>query len=103
MKHPTTFRDAWRETPPLTRAEIEEIVDGICCELQDAEVKHPGWPDDPMQQACIIAEEAGEVARAATEMVYRDLTPDQYETELRQTAAVCIRALSWIREVRGGA
>lgn len=100
MKHPITFRDAWRETPKVNMAEFQTACDGILLELRRAEKKHPGWPDDPMQQACIIAEEAGEVACSATEMVYRDLTPDQYETELRQTAAVCIRALAWIRELR---
>lgn len=100
MRVPAEFSEAWRETAPVDHEQVGRICFDIERELRYAEKLHPGWPDDPMQQACIISEEAGEVCKEACELVYRDKTLDDFEKELRQTAAVCIRALAWTHEAR---
>jgi hypothetical protein len=38
-------------------------------EIKRAEKKHPGWPTDRLRQAAIIAEEGGEVLRAALNII----------------------------------
>jgi len=44
-------------------------LDRIMDALQHAERKHPGWHTDPVRQAAIISEEAGEVIQATLNMV----------------------------------
>lgn len=63
--------------------------------------QHPGWPADVMHGAVIIAEEAGEVCKAASDATYNhDNLPTlaeemvkQAREETAQTAAVCLRFL----------
>lgn len=47
----------------------------------------------PIEGACIIAEEAGEVCKAALDHKYRGASVEDIKKEAAQTAAVCIRLL----------
>jgi hypothetical protein len=97
VKHPAQFRLSYRlATVPGEAA--ERIAQEIVASLRQAEALHPGWPDDPMQGACIVAEESGEMCNAATEMVFRNATPHQLRLEALQTAAVCMRMVRWCDE-----
>ncbi|MCL4473540.1 MAG: hypothetical protein M1455_06325 [Actinobacteria bacterium] len=48
---------------------MSEIMD----ELEAAEQKHPGWPDDLIHATAIVAEESGEAIQAAIDFMYSDL------------------------------
>ena len=42
----------------------------IARELIRAQQKHPGWPNDPVHAAAVVAEEAGELVQACLDMTY---------------------------------
>jgi hypothetical protein len=77
---------------------IGEIVNEILKEIDRAVVLHPVFPADPIHQCAIMAEEAGEAIRACNDMVHEGGGQWEYEVELRQTAAMCIRCLAAIRK-----
>ncbi len=62
-------------------------------ELKRAKSIHPNWPKDPIHQAAIITEEAGEVLQAANNYVYHTASQDKIREEVIQTAAMCLRWL----------
>jgi len=73
-----------------------EICEEIISEVFRAEAKHPHWPDDFIHQAAIVAEESGELVRAALNDYYENSSPESLEEirkEAIQTAATCIRLL----------
>ena len=70
-----------------------DVIDLVFGELQRAEEKHPGWPDDPVHAAAIVAEEAGEVVKAALNLRYHGGDAAVLKTELAHTAAAAFRAL----------
>ncbi len=50
----------------------EKAIELVFAELRYAERKFPGWPEDPVHAAAILAEEAGELVKAALDrVVYR--------------------------------
>ena len=80
----------------------KDIIALIYAEVNRAKEKFPswptGWPNDlkRIEEAAIIAEEAGEVVKAALNMREGDphtTTREEYYQEIVQTAAMCIRAL----------
>ena len=58
-----------------------------------AESKHPFWPTDILHQIAIVNEESGEATRAALQYQYEKGELKEVQTELIQTAAMCIRML----------
>ena len=74
------------------------VLEDILEELDRAIAKHPEWPSDPIHQCAFMAEEAGEAVRACNNMVHEGGGQWEYEVELRQTAAMCIRCLAAIRK-----
>lgn len=70
-----------------------EILDQVLKELQQAESKHPNWPDDQIHAAAIVAEESGELVRAALNFRYEDGSKEEMKMEAIQTAAMAIRFL----------
>jgi len=79
----------------------KEIIALIYAEVARAKEKFPRWPTEAFDNgrveiAAIIAEEAGEVVKAALNMRPGDphtTTREEYRQEIVQTAAMCIRAL----------
>ncbi len=74
---------------------IEEVIDHIFHELKAAEEKHPGFPQDPVYMAAIMAEEAGESVQAALDIVMKGVDKDyvKFKKEVSQTGAMEIRIL----------
>jgi NTP pyrophosphatase (non-canonical NTP hydrolase) len=52
----------------VTAPEVRAVM-RIMAALRAAEKKHPGWHHDPVRQAAILVEEAGEVMQATLNMV----------------------------------
>jgi NTP pyrophosphatase (non-canonical NTP hydrolase) len=72
----------------------EKAWDLIFAELKRAEAKFPGWPADPVHGAAILAEEAGELVKAALDFYYgRHDGVDPMEKEAAQTGAMALRFL----------
>lgn len=73
---------------------IEEIaMKRIIDELRKAEEKFPGWPIDILHGACIVAEESGEMIKAAIDYYYGRGDQEQLRIEIAQTGAMAIRFL----------
>lgn len=70
-----------------------KIVAEILGELTRAEALHPQWPRDPVHQAAILVEEAGETMQAALDFYYHDKPLDKIRMEAIQTGAMAIRLL----------
>ena len=71
-----------------------EILDEIISELAMARKKHPNWPTDPIHAAAIVAEESGELIRAALQWSYEGGAADAIGTEAIHTAATCVRLMA---------
>lgn len=73
----------------------------IIRELMRAEAKHPVWSKDNVYRAGILAEESGEVMRAAVQYEMEEGDIESIRAELIQTAAVCVRFLKAIHNQTG--
>jgi len=73
------------------QATDEEVVKLILCELRRAREKHPKWPQDFVHASAVVAEECGELTRAALKTHYEGERPVEMINEAIQTAAMCIR------------
>ena len=74
---------------------IQKILDLVLTELARAEQLHPEWPGhDLVHAAGIVAEESGELIRAALRHEYAEGgTMEDVRTEAVQTATTCLRLL----------
>ena len=78
---------------------IEEIMGRIWQELDRAQSLHPHWPADIVHAAGIVAEESGELIRAALRHEYAEGgTLEDVRTEAIQTATTAIRLLMNLEE-----
>lgn len=74
--------------------DLGPIINLIFIELKRAEEKFPGWPRDPVHGAAIVAEEAGELQKAALDFYYdRHVGIDEMRKEAAHTAAMGLRFL----------
>lgn len=73
--------------------EIFEIYPAISDEVKRSEEKFPEWPNDMIHGVAIMAEESGEAVKATLQHVYEGAPLAELETELIQTAAMCVRML----------
>lgn len=71
----------------------ENILVEILNELERAKNIHPNFPKDLIHQAGIVAEESGEVMKAAIDYIYHKGNIQDVRKELIQTAAMCLRVL----------
>jgi len=62
--------------------------------------KHPVFPDDLVKMVAIMAEEAGEAVREANNIDEGKGSIPELITELEQTAAMCLRCISKIKEMQ---
>jgi hypothetical protein len=88
MKGPISKEE---ETILERKAQInEEILE----ELWKGVAKHKNWPKDPVHGAAIVAEESGELVRAALNHRYEGGSKWDMYKEAVQTAATCIRFIA---------
>jgi hypothetical protein len=76
------------------RLHLQQVLHELSC----AEVSHPQWPEDVVHQAAIVAEEAGELVRAALQQRYERGSHRHAYTEAMQTAAMALRFMKNYRE-----
>ena len=69
------------------------VVSDIVAELERAERKFPGFPNDPVHAAAIIVEEAGELQQAALQFTYEGGGFDDMCKEAVHTGAMALRFL----------
>ena len=62
-------------------------------ELERSRAKHPVWPIDGVIAAAVVAEESGELIRAALQERYEGGSHDDVRAEAIQTIASCVRLL----------
>ena len=74
----------------------ESVIDALFAELRKAEAKFPGWPDDVVHGAAIMAEETGEAVKAALDLYYGRGSREQLWKETAQTGAMAIRLLLYL-------
>lgn len=78
---------------------MKKILHEIIEEYFSAKDKFPAWPADKIHAAAVVAEECGELVKAAVDHEYPECrkdgrdTVDQMRREAIQTAAMCIRFL----------
>ena len=68
-------------------------VDAMLKELERAQVKHPVWPTNTLEQVAVMAGEAGECLQAALHFVEGRGDIERVRTEAIQTGAMAIRVL----------
>lgn len=73
--------------------DTQDIFQAIQRELERAETKHPRWPVDAIHASAIVAEESGELSRAALQWVYEGGDIEEAQKEAVQTAVTAIRFL----------
>lgn len=73
---------------------VVSALEQIYLELNRAKHHHPDWPDDPIHQAAIVSEEAGELIRAGLQEVYEaGDSREHMQKEAVQTGAMALRFL----------
>jgi NTP pyrophosphatase (non-canonical NTP hydrolase) len=72
---------------------LEWAIKLVTDELRRAEAKFPLWPKDYIHAAAIVAEEAGELVRAALKGTYENGGRAAMSEEAVQTAAMALRFL----------
>lgn len=74
----------------------DKYYDTVNKYLIEATKKHPDFPQNVVEMVAIMAEEAGEAIRAANIYQHENGKLDDVITELYQTAAMCIRCLTYL-------
>ena len=69
----------------------DDAIAIVCAEIDRATVTWKGWPSDPVHAAGVVAEEGGELLKAAMDYTYTWGDKDHMLTEAVQTAAMAIR------------
>lgn len=77
---------------------IEIALAQIFSEVERAEKLHPDWPTNPIHQAAIVTEEAGELLQASLNHNEHKGSKKAMITEAIHTAATVIRFLKNINE-----
>ena len=71
----------------------EQIIQIMLKGVQEAEAKHPEWPDDIIHCAAIVAEESGELVQACLEHVYEGKEAVLIQNEAVHTLVTAFRLL----------
>jgi hypothetical protein len=82
---------------------LRRVIDQGLAELDKAETKHPGWPNDLLHQVMIVSEEMGEVQQATLNYVEYAIGTtwggdlgglnDKIDAEMVQVLAMALRFL----------
>ena len=76
-----------------TKLEYVDILNLIAEELNRAEEKFPGFPEDPIHAAAVVAEESGELTQAALQCTYQGLSLSEMQKEAVHTVTMAVRFL----------
>lgn len=71
----------------------EKLIQLIETELAKARDKHPDWPNDQIHAAAIVAEESGELIRAAVQFEREDGDMEAICKECVHTIVTAIRCI----------
>jgi hypothetical protein len=71
----------------------DQAVTLLLKEMKRAETIHPIWPTDRIHQAANVAEEAGELTKAANEYVHEGGSKEAMKEEAIHTGAMALRFL----------
>ena len=83
----------------LVQERTAELLEAkIAAELLAAEEKFPGWPSDVIHAAAIVAEECGELVRAAVDFHFGRGSREALQKEAVQTGAMAQRFLMHIED-----
>lgn len=86
------------QSNPMAPNNPKDPIEIILQELNRAKQQYPGpFPTDPVYCAAIIAEEAGEVVKAALNYYYHNGTLGDLQKETAQTGAMVVRMLNAIQ------
>ena len=77
---------------------IEIVLAQIFSEVERAEKLHPDWPTNPIHQAAIVTEEAGEILQASLNHNEQKGSKKAIITEAIHTAASALRFLKNVEE-----
>jgi len=77
---------------------LEEIKCEVIEEIHRAQEKFPWWPKDVVHAAAIVAEEAGELQKAALQFYYQNGGRGAIRKEALQTASMVYRLLFHIEQ-----
>ena len=77
---------------------IEIALEQIFSEMDRAEKLHPDWPTNPIHQAAIVTEEAGELLQASLNHNEHKGSKKAIITEAIHTAASALRFLKNVEE-----
>lgn len=77
----------------IQRLGIKMQLEAIVNEYERAVSKHPDWPKDAIHAAAIVAEESGELVRAALQYNYEQGEMQSIQNEAIQTGAMAVRML----------
>ena len=77
---------------------IEIALAQIFSEVERAEKRHPDWPSNPIHQAAIVTEEAGELLQASLNLNEHKGSKKAIITEAIHTAASALRFLKNVEE-----
>lgn len=73
--------------------DVKRWITLIVAELNGAKEKHPSWPKDFIHASAIVAEESGELVRAALQFAYEKGRYYDMHTEAVHTGAMALRFL----------
>lgn len=73
--------------------DVKRILLAFVTEMSCGEDMHPAWPVDNIYAAAIVAEEAGEVVKAALQATFEGQPKNNIRIELVQTGAMALRFL----------
>ena len=79
--------------------DVNEFITLALEELERATKKHPHWPKDILHATMVMAEEAGESVQGALDYTYAKKPKEDFQEELIQTIAMCLRILRRIDEI----
>lgn len=76
--------------------ELAVTMEDVRKEIVRSYAKHPKWPVDLLHGDQIINEEKGEATRALLNAAYEGASLEDYRKELVETAAMCLKQLSFL-------
>lgn len=79
---------------------LNKCIEDVFNELRKAEEKFPGFPQDPIHAAAVVAEEVGELQQACLQFTYEKGSFDNVHKEAVHAAAMGLRFLFHIQKYK---